>query len=628
MLLSAARSARTRLLEKFQGSFPAWSCLPVLGRRDGGLNRVSTAIAAVCLFLFILAIRHLHPTVLWSVAYDPRLVFCEHPIAQLVQNAQNTFNATLSRQSQSLEEAVAQYKQRYGIPPPPHFDRWYEFATARNTPLIDDYDSIYHTLLPFWAIRPSVLRARVREDLGHDNRLMGISIRGGQVTHLGNGQGDFQAPATVAMLTAFAHWLPDLDLAFNVHDEPRVMIAHDELEAMVAAARASHARLLKTDSTNKTFSQPPPELQAPIEPVPWTRFYDLELQRTWQASRMSCPLDSPARALNDDAPDNTTAYTVSPLGLVANQTAFSDICQSPSLRRNLGLFNRPNAYKITNQLSPVFSTSKLSTFQDITYPSPWYYSQQTANDATDRDWDMRRSQLYWRGSTTGGHSEDGEWHDLLRQHVLSQLIDPGEEPHILQRNSSVNICSEPTGAGAGAWVLNTAAQLTQDTNASTTTSYFNTGFTEIFQCSPADCSDQEAFFGVKQFEPQEEAWNYRYLLDMDGHAYSGRFYAFLRSASLPFKLSYFREWHADLLLPWLHYVPASLHAREYTELVRYFEHEGVATARALAGAGREWAARVLSNEGMEVWMFRLLLEYARVVDDNRETLGYDVDRDV
>jgi hypothetical protein len=57
-------------------------------------------------------------------------------------------------------------------------------------------------------------------------------------------------------------------------------------------------------------------------------------------------------------------------------------------------------------------------------------------------------------------------------------------------------------------------------------------------------------------DPGEEnvlvPWKYRYLLDMDGHAYSGRFYAFLNSKSVPFKLTFFNlsnfvavlvEWH-------------------------------------------------------------------------------------
>jgi hypothetical protein len=44
--------------------------------------------------------------------------------------------------------------------------------------------------------------------------------------------------------------------------------------------------------------------------------------------------------------------------------------------------------------------------------------------------------------------------------------------------------------------------------------------------------------------------------------------------------------------------------------------------RKVAERSREWARRGLRNEDLEVWMFRLLLEYGRVVDDERESVGY------
>ncbi len=42
----------------------------------------------------------------------------------------------------------------------------------------------------------------------------------------------------------------------------------------------------------------------------------------------------------------------------------------------------------------------------------------------------------------------------------------------------------------------------------------------------------------------------------------------------------------------------------------------------IAEEGREWASRVLRKEDMEVYMFRLLLEWGRIVDDRREELGF------
>jgi len=49
------------------------------------------------------------------------------------------------------------------------------------------------------------------------------------------------------------------------------------------------------------------------------------------------------------------------------------------------------------------------------------------------------------------------------------------------------------------------------------------------------------------------------------------------------------------------------------------------TGKRLAGQGRQWAAKVLRKEDIEVYMFRLMLEYARLLDDRREMIGYGGD---
>jgi hypothetical protein len=57
--------------------------------------------------------------------------------------------------------------------------------------------------------------------------------------------------------------------------------------------------------------------------------------------------------------------------------------------------------------------------------------------------------------------------------------------------------------------------------------------------------------------------------------------------------------------------------------VRYFEYEGQGESVRIAEGSRDWARRVL-REDMEVWMFRLLLEYARVIDDGRDEIGFEI----
>jgi hypothetical protein len=47
-----------------------------------------------------------------------------------------------------------------------------------------------------------------------------------------------------------------------------------------------------------------------------------------------------------------------------------------------------------------------------------------------------------------------------------------------------------------------------------------------------------------------------------------------------------------------------------------------AEAEKSAMAGRECSERVLRKEDMQVYVLRLLLEYARISDDNRDMLGF------
>ncbi|KAJ5131817.1 hypothetical protein N7448_005975 [Penicillium atrosanguineum] len=527
---------------------------------------------------------------------------CHHPVARLVSTAREAFSETLQRQSKSLAEAVTEYQRRYKMPPPPHFDEWYHFATTRNTVLIDEFDTIYHTLLPFWGLTPSVMRSRVREDLGRINTtyVMGIAIRNGRIFDFGKGQGGFQRDATIKILEKFSQWLPDLNLQFNAHDEPRVVVPHEQLHRFVLEGQMAQSRLNSQSDVSNSFS--PGDMDDPVPPVPasTSRWNNIEFQETWLYSRLSCPPDTPVMALDGNAPDNAAAYAVEPLGFVFNQSAASDICNSPSLRHSLGVFQRPNSFKLTNELVPMFSMSHPSSFQDIGVPSPFYYEDMSSFDPESSvPWEEKMPQIYWRGRTTGGHSQSGSWHNLQRQRIIGNMTHP-QSPQYIMHQKTESRCTSGTDAN---WEV-------QEANQSQVEGYFNAHFTDIIDCDE-DCAEERKFFDdIVEPEPQNNAWKFRYLLDMDGHAYSGRFYALLRSKGVPFKMTSFREWHENLLIPWVHYVPVNKDGNELAELVRFFEQDttGQEIAKSIGEEGQSWAARTLRNDDIEVYMFRLLLE--------------------
>ncbi|KAI9796923.1 MAG: capsule-associated protein CAP1, partial [Piccolia ochrophora] len=342
----------------------------------------------------------------------------QHPIYQLINKAEKDFETTKSKQSKTLGEAVAEYRRRYQLPPPPHFDKWYEFAKKRDVRLIDEYDTIFHSLQPFWGIDPATIRARTREALGFRNALMGVAIRRGQVT-LVEGGVEWLQKATVGMVQEFVGHLPDMDLAFNTHDEPRVVVPHDDLKRLLDIAKTeTMAAAFANAAPKDSFSNRPRYLTngENFREFKTTRFNRYAHQPTWVPSRLSCSPDTPARSLHENPPDNTTSWALDDLSLIHNATAFSDICLSPSLHETFGFFDRPNAFDVVHELFPVFSQSKVSSFQDILYPSPWYwYDKVKYDEAKDVDWEKKESKLYWRGSTTGGFSRDGGWRRQHRQ---------------------------------------------------------------------------------------------------------------------------------------------------------------------------------------------------------------------
>ncbi|KAG8629067.1 hypothetical protein KVT40_002932 [Elsinoe batatas] len=541
----------------------------------------------------------------------------EHPIDLLVKDNERDFRAMIDRQSVSLEDAVKNYKARYGMPPPPRFDDWYRFAKKKGVQIIDDYDTIYHSMLPFWGLQPGTIRARVREALGFDgNALIAIMIRGGKVTHHQAGP-EWQQTATIGMIDEFIQHLPDMDLAFNIHDEPRVVVPHDELNRLVALGKSRQSRLL--EPKRKDFSPRPRDLQSGqrIDEVKTTRFNVFAHQPVWLPSRLSCSIDSPARAIEESqAQDDLDKYALSSLGFIHNHTAFTDVCNTPSLATSHGFFDRPNAFNVVHDLVPIFSQSKMSSFQDILYPSPWYFSEKVHYDpAKDPTWTSKAPKLWWVGSTTGGFSRDGGWRRQHRQKLVTKL-NALDTAKIMQNRAAID--RKELGGENPEWAVK---EVPRDSYKE----LMDVHFSHIGQCDPGDCDAQKEFFQMVKQADFQTAWKHKFLLDVDGNAFSGRFYAFLKSKSLPIKMNVFREWHEEWIRPWVHFVPLSLRAEEGLEIVRYLsgEDEGRRTAERLAEQGRMWAEKTLRNEDFEVWFFRLLLEYARVIDDDRENIGYE-----
>ncbi|KAG6041810.1 hypothetical protein E4U41_001554 [Claviceps citrina] len=169
---------------------------------------------------------------------------------------------------------------------------------------------------------------------------------------------------------------------------------------------------------------------------------------------------------------------------------------------------------------------------------------------------------------------------------------------------------------------------------------FNIGVGEYHDsCLGKTCDLIKQMYG--QHTDGEDPLNYRYVLltdEDDGPPKS--LLEILRSQSVPFISTIFQTWYSTRLTPWLHFVPVDTRYHALHATVLYFtgtanraKMNGIdkylkgrpGDAEWIAQQGQRWAARALRKEDREIYLFRLLLEWGRLIDDRRDSIGYRKD---
>lgn len=153
-------------------------CMITLFRPFTPAKRTSTTPKVVIFGIGIAFLLHILIFGIYFLAQD------HQPIITLMDQAAIKFHEyTSAASSRTLRAAVNEYNHRYGRPPPPGFDIWFQFSTDRGVKIIHEYDQIVEDLRPFWGIEPKVLRERVAHVAGHPwNNFAEISIRSNKAT--------------------------------------------------------------------------------------------------------------------------------------------------------------------------------------------------------------------------------------------------------------------------------------------------------------------------------------------------------------------------------------------------------------------------------------------------------------
>lgn len=586
-------------------------------------------LACACLVTVLLSYCATYRRALPSLSRLPLTGPGGHPITKLIADAQGSFAALLDKRSSSLEEAAQRYRERRGRHPPPGFDAWFAAAQKHDAIVVEDFfDRIYHDLAPFWALDPLELRRQA-----HQQPQL-IRVRGGKATFETDNP---HRPEFIQLwhgLVKEIPGLPDLDMVVNVMDETRILVPWEKINTYVKKEQAERHFVSADDAISEYTGYT--ELDAKPEPYDPGWIHG-ELNKYWDHLRAACPPGSPSRdvpslptfnsSIDDLYPKKpVAAYTYK--GFVSNFTASRDACLQPHLRGMHGTFIESISMSTLHDLFPMFGGYKLEQNNEIVIPAGMYLTDRefySGGKGIGGAWSKKKDALVWRGVASGGRNKaDSWWH--FHRHRWAQMMNGTTLSRVLAGEKEAG----PTFNVPSADIYDLAVQKKGELGR-WVGEFADVGFNHL-ECFPFEevpggghvptCPYTDPFFGLAQTVPMQEQYNYKYLPDVDGNSYSARWRGFLRSTSCPLKSTIYAEWHDDRLVPWVHFVPFDSSYMDIYAIMDYFLHGHDDKAQKIAEDSSTWAAKVMRREDMMLYTWRLLLEYARVVDPRRYKLAF------
>lgn len=567
-----------------------------------------------------------------------------HPIDDLIYDTRVDGGRWLVHASisNSLRVAVQEYKDRnHGRDPPPGFDVWYRFAVQQHSPIIDHFAQIGSDILPFWAFPPDKIRQSL-EIVASQPDIAIVKVENGKASHT-LPQDSPHHPILedlLDMMVPFKTHLPDMEFAVNLNERPRVLAPWIDTQRFgEAGKRHGLSKLLSRRSEapealgNSPKGAPPENKRSDVgrsegveHPEP------ISAQAFRQMTALTCPPGSSGRSgVHWDVRDfcSACAKPQSQGQFLQKWTVAQDLCHQPDLTRLHGFHTSPSSLMPIGHLLPVFSRSKTNSYSDILIPlrRAEEISKAEVDDDSQGDFTMKGDRLFWRGSISGR----GFNHELLHGGHQERLV------HLINNS---------TASDSTIMLISTGGREPRFAYESVPTAELNdvlpidAGFRHYSNCDSAEKACEKAWreFGIKPEEKKAFGSRYVLLTDSDDGPPVG-LQAALRSTSVPFVASVFKEWYSERLIPWLHFVPIDMRYHALHSTLAYFTGlKGRGTlngqkydvdgrlkdAKWIAGQGKRWAATAMRREDMEVYLFRLLLEWGRLVNDDRDKIGFQL----
>ncbi|KAI5996980.1 glycosyl transferase family 90-domain-containing protein, partial [Pisolithus albus] len=520
-----------------------------------------------------------------------------HPIFELMRDAEEAWNDKLARASKTLEEAVTEYRRRYRRAPPLGFDKWWEYVIRHDIQLPDEYDEIHHDFEPYWGLDPADL-ARSVEELGtwddiftveKNSSNSGLEIVNSTVPG-SNPALRGRIEAIIDLTKDFGADLPPMRIQMSPRDDPRMHTDWRIKHMALSAARQG--------TTIQQSNMPP------ITEGGWLR---------------ACPPNSPARVDPPALPSPDVSNLVrpsdevSPKSFIVSHRAAMDPCYHPEMLVSHGQFLAHRQGPLPHHtLVPLFSHCGTRIHHDIRPPIPYGWTSGNDSEALgDVPWSQKVDErLDWRGSPTGIYaSPETLWMHGHRQRLVAMTT-------TIEGNISVLCVPLDASSPVGDPVQLRMARVNP--------AWMDVGFTgKPMACdeNAGTCKLMEEMFEFRRVQGREEEGRYKFILDVDGNGWSGRFKRLVTSNALILKASVYPEWYTSRIAEWVHYVPIQVTYADLYDVIAFFRNHDEAAAK-IAGAGKQWSQKFWRKEDMSAYLYRLLLEYARVVSVDRESMSY------
>lgn len=578
-----------------------------------------------------------------------------HPIDELVGRANEAFDRIRGAQTHDVPSAAQAYRGRRGRHPPPRFDEWVEWCERHNVLIIEDlFDQIYDDLNPLWAV-PAV---RLRASAASWPHV--ISVRNGTAVQKTDRDRQW-VDLWLEMFMQIEQYLPDVDVPVNEMDESRIILPFQKVHELVSKSVGERNRRDPwPDWTTYESFRPLQERLDADEPQDSSRIWNTT-GPFWLLAREACPPEVEARTANlteDLTQPPTFPYSWlenSYQGYVADWGFAKSVCSNPHLRDLHPTFIEPLSISTTNDIFPLFGGSKIAGVNnEILLPPPMYWTDDEfySGGHDPVSWKNKRDGIIWRGAASGGRNRANNWRHFQRHRLVSMLNGTQVRDSIIEQHRRQHRPVEPGVDLIGEPPRNfpppdpALFPLTDNPNSLSPTlverwinGISDAAFTHLL-CFPEQpgfaptCPYTDPFYTIAPRKPMREQYEYKYLFDVDGNSFSGRYRGFLRSNSLPIKATVYSEWHDTRLIPWKHFVPMDNTFNDLYGIIAYFlggpeeflgsgverGHDDV--AQSIAKSGAEWAAQTLRREDMLAYVYRLMLEYARVCDDRRRDMAF------